>query len=790
MPIRGENIGAAFVRLIIDGDRVPRGVEEALEEADGEFDAAGRRQGEIHARALRRSMTDNGLTNADADAFTERLRNRIDAGMVTLGTSSGSSFFERFRTSVIAEMGDGRLADQMIANFERDFARSGFNADFTEIFGIDEGTTRASAAATREWTSRIEEATRALQQQDVQLDRDITLLRQRLRTMRTETERVTRGQLREFEHLTDAIRGTRTELVDLDREFVRLGANLPDAEYREFQRNINAMNRQLGSPIIITYERNLDRIGTSVGRIFGRGSRSELLNFFGTISEIGTRGFLKLGSAVLKTGAAVGDFVREFANAAEGTSRFGAGMSAFFARFAPAIAALANPAGIAAAIAGVVALSLAMGALASLVAAVVAVIGALVATLAGALVGALGIAAGALLPLVAGIGLAVAGFKSMDEAAKKSLKESLKPLTDQFKELGKVAAENIGGALKESVDGLVKAFDSEPVKLFVDNVSFAVGDVIRMFGEAVESPQFQNFITILGQTLPGQIENLGFAATNFGAGFGGIFLALQPTITDVSEGLANISVRFNEWANSASGQTALTDFFEKAQRALSAIGGLVWNVGEALIELFNGEAGTIGIEIFEKMRDKVQDFVDYLRDPENKEEIDTFFREAEETVNSILSIMGKLSKAFGHFTSKENQDDLQAILGIFDSIAGVIENISSLLSKISIPDTLTTLIGAIPGIGPVINGLRFADGGHNIQAPGWSLVGEEGPELMRIPGGASIYPAAQTAAMTRNSNVNIEIRNYGPQTGADMKDQIDWNLRYGSILGPTSALAG
>src|SRR5215472_6406663 len=40
---------------------------------------------------------------------------------------------------------------------------------------------------------------------------------------------------------------------------------------------------------------------------------------------------------------------------------------------------------------------------------------------------------------------------------------------------------------------------------------------------------------------------------------------------------------------------------------------------------------------------------------------------------------------------------------------------------------------------------RFASGG--VTAGGWSLVGELGPELVRMPAGATVYPAGATAAM-------------------------------------------
>lgn len=793
MPIRGENIGAAFVRLIIDGDKVPKGVREALDDADDEFDKAGGRQGEIHARALKKSMAKHGLTRDDADKFTARLNARISAGMELMGEKNGRSFFNTFRRSVINELGDGRLADQMIANFERDFARSGFQVDFSNIFG-KEGELVANSEATKEWSARIREATKALQEQDAQLDKDVVALRRRIVALRSETDRVSAGQLREFEHLRDAIRNTRTETVGLTGDLRRLQGNLNEGEFAEFSRELEAVNRRLAHPAIITYDRNLNRVGETTGKIFGRGSRSELLNFFGVLAERGTRAFLGLGSAVLKTGAFVGDFINGMREAGEGLGKFAtlsAGFTAAGARFAPLIASVFNPATIAAAVAGVVALSLAMGALSSLVIALGGVLTALVATLTGALVGGLAIAAGALAPLIAGIGLTVAAFQSLDDASKQALKDSLEPLTNKFKELGRLAGQNIFGSLEVGAKALVKAFDTEAVTLFVDNVSFAVGEVITMFSEAVASQGFQDFITILGQTMPGQIRALGEAAIQFGAGFGGVLLALQPTVTSMSEGLRDMGRRFNEWANSAGGQTALIEFFEKAQRAARAVGGLIWDIGEALIELFNGEAGTIGIEIFEKMREKVQQFTDYLRDPKNKEEIDDFFRDAKEIGGQLWRIAENILGAFRKFGGDENREDLKRLLGWIENITEAVEALAGVLSKISVTGTLKGLASILPGVGPAIGlgGILNADGARNYQN-GWAIVGEEGPELIKVPGGSNIYSNPESRAMSGGNVVNLNINNYGPQTSADIRQQIDYNLRYGATFGPTSALAG
>lgn len=59
----------------------------------------------------------------------------------------------------------------------------------------------------------------------------------------------------------------------------------------------------------------------------------------------------------------------------------------------------------------------------------------------------------------------------------------------------------------------------------------------------------------------------------------------------------------------------------------------------------------------------------------------------------------------------------------------------------------------------------FASGVKNFSG-GWAMVGEEGPELVRLPQGADVYPNGQSMAMMRGAEVSVNIIN---QSGGEVE---------------------
>lgn len=796
MAIKGESIGTAFVRLLIDGKGIPKDVRKALAQSDKDFEDAGGHQGRLYANELNESMEKHRPKKGEVDKFLSDIRLRSRFVMGEVGRDSGDSFFGEFRTSVRKQFGEGRFAEAFIADFERDFARAGGGFDFTKLFD-QEGNVIASAAATREWTKRIEEATAAVREQDTLLDRQSGEMRKRFELLRTETARITKAQIADFEDVAFSINKVGKEAEELRENFEHLSRGLSPSVVAEYHKELSAIERKLVGtrPAVIEYRRQTDKLGTVVGKTFGRNSRSELLNFFGVLAERGVRSFFKIGEAVLSLPGRLAQVQRFFAGIGEaaGFGVEGVSMLTKFAGAGRALAAAFNPATLAAVVAAIGALALAMGFLISVVVALAGALTSLLVTALFGLVGGLGIAVGAVVPLVAGIGVLVAGIKSMDEATQAALTNALNPLKETFKELGAVAAENIFGGLDVQVKSIADTFKSFEVTQFVDQISLAVRGVMDQFALMLTSGGFKDFLTILSDTMPEQIENLGSAMLNFGAGFGGVFIAIQPLITSFTEGLATMAARFNAFANNDAGQQKIHDFFALAARAARAVGGLIFKIGEALYTVFVNGAGEAGIDLFNRIKKKVQELIDYVK--KNPEAIKSFFRDARDIAAKLGSIMDHILDALAKFGSKEHRDDAMKLLNIIDNVAAAFEAVATAISHISFSKIASLIAKGLGPGGATLDALAKATNSANGQrnfVGGWSWVGEQGPELMYVPRHSNIYSNPESRAMVSSasggsSSVTIHQNYYGPTTGSERLREMEWTMRYGTRFGGISA---
>lgn len=822
MAVRGENIGTAFVRLLIDGKGMPRQVREELKRVDKEFEKAGDREGDALADHVRKSFVRNKVKKADVDKFLGEMVARSNEVANFVGAKSGDSFFNNFRRSVRKHIGDDRLGEEFVRKFEEDFARAGGDASFTKLFDR-EGNIRSTSKAVAEFAKRVEQARIELAKQDVLLDRQGSDLRKRFVLLREETARLSAGATRDFENLSFSIERTSIEAKDLRANFEDLSRGMDDKQIREFNSELAAIEHRLrvSSPTLIHYRRRTDLLSEGLGRAFGRRSRSELLNFVGVLSERVTRAFFKVGQFAIRGVVAVGSFVKTFTEgmqgAAEGASRLtkiGAGLSAVGGRLgaalAPLLSVFSNPltavAGLAVIAAAVVALSTAMAFLSSTILGVVGALGALLITAGAGLVSALGGVVAALLPLGVGIGLVVAGVKSLDESAKKALTNSLQPLTDQFKELGRLAATNIFGGLDEQVKGLAAAFDTPIVKEFVDETSKAVREVIDSFALIPESEGFKTFVLTMTEEMPTQIVLLGQIFENFGAGVGNIFTTLAPQLTDFLNRINLAGQAFKAFTEEPLHQAQFIEFFALAGRAASALGGLILKIGELIVKLFVNGAGQAGIKIFDSMKGKVQELIDFIE--ANPEKVEKFFEDARIIAEKLGNIVLKIGEGIANFASEDNRQLTIRLLTVIEGLAGAFERISRVLSKI--PGLLGKLsLDAFPGLRALVNALKlvakfggedFEGGSFSPEHPTqgakgatfgsgeWGIVGEEGPELVRFPSAARVFSNPDSKALLAGaSSQSVTINNFftGPVIGSEAARVNDWNLRFSTRYSTT-----
>lgn len=211
-------------------------------------------------------------------------------------------------------------------------------------------------------------------------------------------------------------------------------------------------------------------------------------------------------------------------------------------------------------------------------------------------------------------------------------------------------------------------------------------------------------------------------------------------------------------------------------------------MGEALViarnEFFKfyNEANKATEEGFEKMTDSIGNFMDKFNKKLSEwkrksikkvgEWKDESIEEFNDTFNDII---GLIDDFISYFLDAKNDISsfTDSISDGFYNISDAVGNVIKKISNIKFPSVPSW----IPG---------FADGVRNLRSPTMALVGEEGPELIYLPQGASVYSNRETNDILNNANdlqvgfgggktnnISIDKIIIDPKNIKDMTDFID-----------------
>jgi phage-related protein len=684
---RGEKIGDAYIRVTADGTGLNRSIRDQFDDADGEFEKAGARNWKAYQDAFAKESS----KPVNQRVLRESISNTLAKGDWLEKNFFKGQNWKQFRNSLGREFGAaGRLAGD---NLEEGLARGmSFDQLAAKIADLRPELDRATKQiahdqelAFRERDARILAALR----EEIKQENDL-----RIRQEKVARELLAR---RVFE-----VKRLKAEYVDLTALVKRMVAG--EEEQRHSRRELldqlsdltvgmrkyglvnNEVNDTLGDthrhllrvhPELERFRSNIDRLSVGVGATFGKGSRNNFINFFGS-----------LASNIVKTVKILPNLIGKFQDLAFTIStsftKAGGGLSGVFAGLGSAVSAgLPGLIALAAALAGLVVL---VGPIIALFSALTGIVIALAGSITFALVGALGALAGALLPLTAGIGVAVAAVLSMDDKMKKALSQSVKPLTNAFKELGAAAARPIFNAVRDDAAKLAPVV-REFVPLFRE-VGQAIGRVGDYFVQALQSPGFAAFRREMTAFLPAAVEALGKSFGNFVGGMAGVFRGLIPITQEFLGWLQRITGDFAEWANSKEGQEQLKRFFRDAADSVKSLGGFLESVKDLVVFLLDQGRAT-GDTIFDKMARGIQRFTQYLRD--NPTAVKDFFANAQgvaEDIGRIISALSRLVDAFDNtgtrLAASYMLNSFAAAMKIISfAVEGTVNTIGRLASEIS-----------------------------------------------------------------------------------------------------------
>lgn len=450
---------------------------------------------------------------------------------------------------------------------------------------------------------------------------------------------------RQFTPELNAIRKVMVQLGD----DMRLNDRLQESWLRRFSHNLGEVNARL------------DVAADNTARMFGKGSRNDLINFVG--SAVG--GVQRLINLLPK---GVELMTKFFSGEGSGINWANAGKSIASTLFGVAVA--------------VTAVSVAAGPLAALVVGLSAAVIALVGSLTFALGAVGGVALALSGPLVAGIGIGIAAFRNLD-AETKAIADRI---GDRFVDLGDVAGEAIGGKLRKALETVEPQIDGlEPL---VRRVSRAIGDVALSFAEVTTSAAYRAFLQDFTEFAPNAIESLGTSAANATEGMLGMFRGTIPLAEDFLGWLEDITQQFADWANSPQGQQELLAFFEKAGDSAETVGDFLAAATDALTTLLD-KGRNSGDSLFESMTRSLEDLTAWLNDPANQAAIIEFFEDGEQVARDLGNTIEGVGRALGRMSDSNTVAALGAVLAALEGIVTVI--------SVYVSTTYTAVDGLIGG---------------------------------------------------------------------------------------------
>lgn len=438
-------------------------------------------------------------------------------------------------------------------------------------------------------------------------------------------------------------------------------------------------------------DRRSDKIvifGSRVGRVFGKGSRNNFLNFIG--SGIGSlfapirwvsEGFARVINLGGQLGATFSQLRAQGMSVAQAAGEMGMEFGAMAARALPVL--LGGLAVLAAALPALVSGLLLLGG------AVFSFFGSLTVGIIGGLLPLIP----ALVALAAGAGALALAFKDANkegsEAAKaiERIKKSWGGVVEDFRKSGS----DIPGTLADIADAALNRF----ARPLATGMGTAVRNVLTHLKGLVESPEMAQVSSTWGEKLPGIFEK-------WGRGFNSMLLGLMGFFTPILDFADRMGVRFEEmmnkfykWATSVEGQNQIKQWMDQAWVAAGRLGDIIGNVIAILGSLFTSSDKYAGEGILAYLERITGEFRTWLSEPAGREAVKKFFEDSREVARKVKEIIEEIGRSIDNLDTDRARDDFKAILEVVRLIAGGIRIVAGILGAIGSSPGLVALIRVV-----------------------------------------------------------------------------------------------
>ncbi|WP_340285331.1 terminase [Staphylococcus coagulans] len=318
--------------------------------------------------------------------------------------------------------------------------------------------------------------------------------------------------------------------------------------------------------------------------------------------------------------------------------------------------------------------------IAGLVPALFAVLNA-VGVLGGGVIGLAGAFSVAGLGAVAFGAMAISAIKMFNDGliqstdATDAYEKSLEGLKNTWSDIIKLNADSIFGAMSSGLNGLQTALKN--LTPFLSGVSMLVDASAQQFEKWVaKSNTAKKAFKALNSVGVQIFADLLNAAGRFGDGLVNIFTQFFPLFKFMSQGLQNMSIDFQNWANSVNGQNAIKSFIEYTKTNLPKIGKIFGNVfkgiGNLMIAFGQNSAG-----IFNWLVQMTNKFREWSETVGKSEGFKKFVKYVEQNGPVIMKLIGDIVRilvAFGKAMAPIASGLLKLIGKIAEFTAALFEN--------------------------------------------------------------------------------------------------------------------
>jgi hypothetical protein len=411
-------------------------------------------------------------------------------------------------------------------------------------------------------------------------------------------------------------------------------------------------------------EERFGRFNTTLGRVFGKGSRNNFVNWVGSM----VAGLSRLGTEVITFPIkAIAHISNSFSDAFSASRLAGAGK--FLSAGRGILGVFGGKGGLIGTLigagVGLFAISKVLPGVISLLTSLGGVVSALVGSIGIGLVGALLAVGPASIGAVAGLGTVFGVINSFAQD-KKNTKFWESVFETPFRKFSLQFAPKVKTFLTGIRSGIAR---------LLTEMKPAVNSFFSNWDRTINDPTTQSALGKWADSLGRIARSVNVAFTSFVSGLIGFFVPVLPYAEKLATYISTIATRFNAWANSTPGQNAIADFMKGAWENARLVKDIIVEIGSILGTVFSSGDPT-GKSFLDGILGKLEEIDAFLKTPAGRAKLDEWF----EGVKGIGEDLGDIALSVGeiikNFNTPEAQKSATQIMDALVAIADLGEKLS------------------------------------------------------------------------------------------------------------------